>query len=360
MQKGILSVIFTFKLCKIVMARKTKIGTSEWKDYVESELLKGATYRDLASDLKSKGFIVSHTAIAAYHDSEMGKRRKGNIPEQRQVNEYVKEIPFNESADTVSTILRSYQRQAQIFEHKQSLFMAGQEKFPSRELDALKKLQEIIKAHSANVPDFNTQVVAFNHGYESLEIAVNESMKVSKNEMDKICIDSIRKHSPAPLSELTLRAVYDCICAENVWENGANCNAPRMNADIREALGMQFGKIVAGTIAGKVDRELQTKTIQKAIKEGGYKPSIKKILNAVWRHDKEDTAFVCGVIHEVCNPLQEYYADNPKEYAERAKTAPVELVKELRGKATEELDYLHKWQYFRAGIDVEHIAKLGL
>lgn len=159
--------------------KRSKILDSEFREFIDNELLKGTPYRDLSSELKTKGFQISASALLNYHR----KHLSGTI-EREDVEQFEEEATpilesFNADIDAIETLTIAYKRQAQIFSEKQSQYMKGGARFPSQDLKALKDLQILIKSHYS---DYTTMNKGLNSASEVNAQAIRKAfIKMSDN-----------------------------------------------------------------------------------------------------------------------------------------------------------------------------------
>ena len=129
----------------------SKIISSEYKNIIDSELMKGTSYRTLSENLKNDyGFDVSHSALSAYHKKYLGGKVDKEEIEQIEPNEEesnFEEIEYNPNAPNRDVLKRMFQRQLQIVDNLQDKYMKGKRKFPEQELKALKIFDELLKSN---------------------------------------------------------------------------------------------------------------------------------------------------------------------------------------------------------------------
>ena len=117
------------------MARKGKIKDSGHQDIVDSRLIAGVSYRNIALELESIGFEVSHMAIQRYHESE--KERIDGEKKPVQIGAAIEELSENE------VFKSTLERQHTIVAAMHERYWQGECRFPEAEVRALKSLEGI-------------------------------------------------------------------------------------------------------------------------------------------------------------------------------------------------------------------------
>jgi len=126
----------------------SKILKSEYRDYINDELMKGTSTRQLSENLKAVfGFEISHNALREYHVKHLDGKKNESTPEQRNVPI----IPIALSNDANEQVLAdSYQIALQVTRGRLKLHVDGEVKFPTEEIKGLKTLDDILKSNQMN------------------------------------------------------------------------------------------------------------------------------------------------------------------------------------------------------------------
>jgi len=129
----------------------SKILGSEYKALIDSELIKGTSYRVLSQKLKEDyNFEISHSALGSYH-----KKHLNNRIDKPEIEQYEPDfeddvqdvtITYNPEINSKESLQEMYDKQVQIVKELQAQYMEGKRKFPEQELKALKVLADMLKS----------------------------------------------------------------------------------------------------------------------------------------------------------------------------------------------------------------------
>lgn len=126
------------------MPRPNTIVNSEYREYIEEQLRAGVPYRKLATELADVGFNISHTALERYHKKYMGGQIEAGEVEQELPR--LPAINLNDSNTPIRDMLENiYKRQIQIVAYKQDEYLAGNCRYPTAEVKALKTMIDLCK-----------------------------------------------------------------------------------------------------------------------------------------------------------------------------------------------------------------------
>lgn len=124
--------------------KQTKIEASEYREFIETELLAGASYRGLSKELKEMGFQISHGALSEYHKLKLGGRKSGAGATEES---NLLAVSDNELSNRklLETIFRN---QLLIVDQRTREYMAGEAPFPDNEVRALVAIDGILKSNN--------------------------------------------------------------------------------------------------------------------------------------------------------------------------------------------------------------------